>query len=129
MVARDWNGGTGDWADPMRWTTTETGAQGAPQPGDKAMVSSGDVEIVGAEGLDGAIYNGIAVTGRLASADHDTITLPSADVRSLAAVLRDTGDVSGSAVITDPKTGDTIGLAGVTTAELKAHPKDFGFGA
>ena len=65
---------------------------------------------------------------RFAGQDHDTLQLSGADFgNSVAAVLRNTGDVGGSAFITDPKTGDAVRLAGVTTAELKAHPKDFGF--
>ena len=64
---------------------------------------------------------------KLGGADHDTIALPSTDFRNFAAVLRNTGDIQGSAFITDPKTGDAIRLAGVTTAELKQHPKDFAF--
>ncbi len=59
---------------------------------------------------------------------HNTLDLPSGDFKNLADVLRHTGDVNGSAFITDPKTGDAIRLAGVTTAELKAQPKDFSFG-
>ena len=60
---------------------------------------------------------------------HDTLELPSSDFRNIADVLRNTGDIGGSAFITDPVTGDAIRLAGVTTAELKAHPKDFVFQA
>lgn len=73
------------------------------------------------DGLE--VIHGFEVGG----AGHDTIELPSSDFRNFAAVLRNTGDVGGSAFITDPKTGDAIRLAGVTTAELKAHPKDFAF--
>ena len=65
---------------------------------------------------------------KLGDAGHDTVELPASDFRNFAAVLRNTGDVGGSAVITDPRTGDALRLAGVTTAELKAHPKDFTFG-
>ncbi len=65
---------------------------------------------------------------KLGGTGHDTIDLPSADFANLAAVLHNTGDVQGSAFITDPKTGDAIRFAGVTTAELKANPKDFIFG-
>ena len=64
---------------------------------------------------------------KLGGADHDTIDLPSANFADLAAVFHATGDVGGSAFITDPMTGDAIRLAGVTTAALKAHPKDFSF--
>ena len=61
MNQRVWNGGSGDWTDPSRWSVTETGASGAPIPGDAARVTEGDVELVGAEGLDGSIYNGVAL--------------------------------------------------------------------
>ena len=73
--------------------------------------------------------DGIEVIGgfKLGGAGHDTIALPSSDFQNFAAVLHNTGDVNGSAFITDPKTGDAIRLAGITTAELKAHPKDFSF--
>ncbi len=66
---------------------------------------------------------------KLGGVGHDTLELPSSDFTNLANVLRHTGDVHGSAFITDPKTGDAIRLAGVTTAELKAHPKDIAFHA
>ncbi len=47
---------------------------------------------------------------------------------NFADVLRHTGDVNGNATITDPHTGDAVQLKGITTAELKSHPKDFSFG-
>ena len=74
---------------------------------------------------------GIDVVGgfRLAGPGHDVLDLPSSDYTSIADVLRNTGDIQGSAFITDPKTGDAIRLAGVTTAELKAHPRDIAFHA
>ena len=73
------------------------------------------------DGLD--VIHGFKVGG----AGHDTLELPSADFTNLAAVLHNTGDIQGSAFITDPLTGDAIRLAGVTTAQLKAHPKDIAF--
>ena len=60
----------------------------------------------------------------LSGTGHDTLSLPRSDFANLAAVFHNTGDVGGSAFITDPRTGDAIRLAGVTTAELKAHAKD-----
>lgn len=63
----------------------------------------------------------------LGGTGHDTLSLPRSDFANLAAVFHNTGDVGGNAFITDPKTGDAIRLAGVTTAELKAHPKDITF--
>lgn len=80
-------------------------------------------EFVFSQGAGLDVIHGFKVGG----ANHDTIELPSADFRNFAGVLRNTGDVQGSAFITDPVTGDAIRLAGVTTAELKAHPKDFSF--
>ena len=59
---------------------------------------------------------------RFNGTDHDTISLPSADLADLAAVLSHTRNTAGGAVITDPTSGDTIKLVGVTKAELKAHP-------
>ena len=58
---------------------------------------------------------------------HDLAGMPSSDFKDLANVFRDTGDIQGSAWVTDPVTGDAIRLAGITTAELKAHPKDIAF--
>ena len=74
-------------------------------------------------GID--VISGFKVGG----AHHDVIDLPASDFTGIADVLRHTGDIQGSAWITDPKTGDAIRFAGVTTAELTAHPKDFIFGA
>ncbi len=65
---------------------------------------------------------------RLWGSAHDTLALPSADFQNFADVLRHTGDVNGNATITDPHTGDAVQLKGITTAELKSHPKDFSFG-
>ena len=56
---------------------------------------------------------------------HDTLVLPAADFASIADVLRHTVDAGSSALIIDPSAGDTIRLAGVSTAQLKAHPGDF----
>ena len=83
----------------------------------------GDTTFVFSPGSGIDVIGGLKVGG----ADHDTIDLPSSDFQNFADVLRNTGDVNGSAFITDPKTGDAIRLVGVTTAELKQHPKDFAF--
>ncbi len=93
-----------------------------------------DVVFNGRQGGNTFVYNpgdGIDVIDgfKAGGADHDTLALPSSDFTNLADVLRNTGDVQGSAFITDPKTGDAIRLAGVTTAELKANSKDFTFHA
>ena len=85
----------------------------------------GDTQFVFSPGDGLDVIHGFRVGG----AHHDTLELPSSDFRNLADVLRHTGDVGGSAFITDPVTGDAIRLAGVTTAELKAHPKDIAFHA
>ncbi|WP_165361300.1 beta strand repeat-containing protein [Lichenibacterium ramalinae] len=61
--------------------------------------------------------------------DHDTISLPSADFANVADVLRNTHNTAGGAAITDPVSGDTIRIAGVSKAELKANPGDFKFHA
>ncbi|WP_237477617.1 beta strand repeat-containing protein [Lichenibacterium dinghuense] len=66
---------------------------------------------------------------RADGADHDTISLPSSDFQDLASVIANTTNVRGGAVITDPNTGDTIKLTGVSKAELKANPSDFAFHA
>ncbi len=55
---------------------------------------------------------------------HDILSLPSADFASIAAVLRNTHTLDGSAVITDPTTHDTIKLVGVSKHDLKANPGD-----
>ena len=65
---------------------------------------------------------------RVAGVDHDTLSIPGVDFdNSIADVLRDTHNVGGSAVITDPTSGDTVRLAGITKAELKANQGDFAF--
>ena len=66
---------------------------------------------------------------RFGGPGHDVIDLPSSDFTGIADVLRHTGNIQGSAWITDPKTGDAIRFAGVTKAELANHPKDFAFHA
>ena len=80
-------------------------------------------------GLD--TIKGFAVGG----GGHDTLDLLASDFSGdtdalrLADVLRHTHNVGGNAVITDPTSGDTVRLAGITKAELKAHPSDFAFHA
>ena len=85
----------------------------------------GDTQFVFSPGDGLDVIHGFRVGG----AHHDTLALPSSDFKNLADVLRNTGDVGGSAFVTDPVTGDAIRLAGVTTAELKAHPRDIAFHA
>ena len=52
---------------------------------------------------------------------HDVLNLASADFAGIAQVLAHTRNTDAGAVITDTRSGDTITLAGVTKAELKAH--------
>ncbi len=66
---------------------------------------------------------------RADGADHDTISLPSADFANMADVLSNTRNTSAGALITDAVSGDTIRLTGVSKAELKANPSDFSFHA
>lgn len=66
---------------------------------------------------------------------HDTLDLLGSDFgghtfsAKIADVLRNTHNVGGSAVITDPTSLDTIKLLGVTKADIKAHYADFAFHA
>lgn len=71
------------------------------------------------------VVNGFDVGG----AGHDVLSLPQADFGSLADVLSHTRTLSGSAVITDPVSGDTLTLVDVTKAQLRQHPGDFTFHA
>ena len=74
--------------------------------------------------------HGLDVVGgfRVDGTDHDRISLLGSDFsNSVAEVLRNTHNVGGSAVITDPTSGDTVKLAGITKAELKANQGDFAF--
>ena len=64
---------------------------------------------------------------RVDGTDHDTINLSSSDFTSLAQVLRATHNSSGGAVITDPSTGDTIKIAGISKAQLFHNLADFTF--
>ncbi len=69
------------------------------------------------------------VTGfRVDGTDHDTVSLLGSDFgNSIAEVLRNTHDAGGSAVISDPTSGDTIKLAGITKAQLRENRGDFAF--
>ena len=63
--------------------------------------------------------------------DHDTLSFKGSDFgNSIANVLRDTHQTAGgSSIITDPTTGDTVKLVGITKAELRANQGDFAFHA
>ncbi len=74
--------------------------------------------------------HGLAVVSqfRVDGTDHDTMSLLGSNFgNSIADTLRNTHNVGGSAVITDPTSGDTVRLAGVSKAELKANQGDFIF--
>ena len=65
----------------------------------------------------------------LSGPQHDTLSLPSSDFGSLGQVLHDTHDTAAGVTIVDPTTSDRITIAGVTKADLIAHPKDIAFHA
>ena len=71
---------------------------------------------------------------RVDGIDHDTLSFKGSDfgndaASQLAGVLANTHWEKGGAVITDPTSGDTVKLAGITKAELKANTSDFAFHA
>jgi len=55
---------------------------------------------------------------------HDTISLPTSDFASFAAVLAAARDVGGNTVIAAPS-GDTLTLDNVTTTALAGAAADF----
>ena len=121
MNQRVWNGGSGDWTDPSRWSVAETGASGAPIPGDAARVTEGDVELVGAEGLDGSIYNGVALMLGDPGNDPVQLDLSSAVLGQYASIGlagSATIDAAGTSAIacavTDAVGGSTLTLGGAT---------------
>ena len=66
---------------------------------------------------------------RVGGADHDTVSLPSADFGSVVDALRHTRMVQGSAVILDPVSGDRVRLVGVTKVQLIHNQGDIAFHA
>ena len=65
---------------------------------------------------------------RVNGEDHDTLSLAGRDFHnSIAEVLHNTSNVGGATVITDPTTGDTIRLAGISKAQLVHNQADFSF--
>ncbi len=60
---------------------------------------------------------------------HDVVSLSQADFSSFADVLRNTQMLSGSAVISDPNSGDTVTLVGVSKAQIAHHQGDVAFHA
>ncbi|MGI4768919.1 MAG: beta strand repeat-containing protein, partial [Janthinobacterium lividum] len=60
--------------------------------------------------------------------DHDTISLLGSDFHnSIAAVLHNTVDTQHGVAISDPTSGDTVRLTGITKAELVHNRQDFTF--
>lgn len=94
MATRVWNGGAGDWTDPEQWTTTSTDLSDAPQPGDTATIAGGDLRIDGVKGLNGAIYNGVALTIGDAANDPANLHLSSAYLENFFSI-----QAQGSATI------------------------------
>lgn len=72
--------------------------------------------------------NAVVSSFNVSGTTHDTLSLPSSEFASLAAVLHSTHMAGGDAVIAASPT-DTITLQGITKAELRAHPSDFAFHA
>lgn len=67
---------------------------------------------------------------RSTGSDHDTLSFAGADFDdSIASVLRNTTMINGSAVITDPMSGDTVRLTGVTKGQLVHNQQDLTFHA
>ena len=94
MATRVWDGGSGSWADPAHWTTATADPPSAPQPGDIATVPTGDVQIDGADGLDGAIYNGVGLTLGDAANDPACLDLSNAYLENFFSI-----QAQGSATI------------------------------
>ena len=72
-----------------------------------------------------SVVNGFRANGT----DHDTISLPSADFANFADVLHNMHNTAGGAIVIDPVSGDTLRIADVSKAELRANPGDFKFHA
>ena len=131
MATRVWNGGDGDWSDPAQWTTTSADAPGAPEPGDTATIASGSAEIVGAEGIDGSIFDGVALDIGDAANDPAMLTLSDADlghffsIQALgSATIVGAGTSAIAAGITSGGAGTVLTLVGHTGAPnglLLAH--------
>ena len=76
-------------------------------------------------GFAADLINGFQAAG----SGHDVVSLSQADFGSFADVLSNTQMVAGSAVITDPTSGDTVTLANVSRAQIRQNPQDFTFHA
>lgn len=131
MTTRVWNGGRGDWSNPSRWTAATTGAAGAPEPGDTATIPFGSVTVVGAQGLDGSIYDGVAVSLGDAADDAARLVLDGADLDSFDAIralgsatVASAGTSAIAAPITGAGSGTTLTIVGDAAAPnglLLAH--------
>ncbi len=84
------------------------------------IMGEGEKAFVFTEHPGQAIVSSFAVSGDA----HDTLSLPSSEFASLAAVLHNTHNVGGDAVIAMTPT-DSITIQGVTKAQLRTHPGDF----
>lgn len=119
MANRVWNGGRGDWSNPWRWTTAGTGAAGAPEPGDGAAIPRGSATVFGGQGLDGSIYDGVAVTLGDDADDFARLVVDGANfnefdsIRALgSATIASVGMSAIAAPITDAVRGTTLTIAG-----------------
>ncbi|WP_237478209.1 hypothetical protein [Lichenibacterium dinghuense] len=119
MTNRTWNGGSGDWADPSRWAAANTGAPGAPIPGDTATVGSGTADLIGAEGLDGSIYDGLGITLGDAANDPATLQLSGVYLESFSSItLAGSATIASDGVsaiacpVTDAGAGTVLTLSG-----------------
>ena len=70
------------------------------------------------------------ITGfQAAGPGHDTIELPSSDFTSFAQLLHDTQNTAAGALIYDPRSGDTLTIAGLSKAQMAHSRSDFTFHA
>ena len=122
MAARVWTGGSGDWIDATHWTTTSPDATAAPQPGDTATIASGQATLVGPEGLDGSIYDAVALDLGDAANDPARLTLDSAELEHFfsieaqgSATIRSVGPSALTCRVTSAGAGTVLTLAGDPT--------------
>ena len=81
----------------------------------------GRTNFVFSHGFGQAFITGFTATG----INHDTLHLLASDFTGIADVLRHTHSSNGGSVITDPRSHDTINLAGVGKFELTNNRRDF----
>ena len=118
MTSRVWSGGAGDWSDASRWTADD-GAAGAPIPGDSVAVADGSVDIDGPEGLDGSIYDGVALSLGDAAGDATTLRISSVYLEPFfsiqaqgSATIASDGASAIACAVTSAGDGTTLTLAG-----------------